>query len=506
MQIRAAFLLTIACLGLLAVACSARSAGEDDKRWVQPEAAYPERLSIHARDTIHRYRNEPFPLALVIAPDGGYATYWRCRDENCRFDDEVYVERALKVCAERAHIGDCLVHSIRDKTIWPVPQQFETEVRSRLVVPWLHENRGPAEAKGAVVHIPGFAGHRYPSTLDHPITPYHLLHLNRRGYDTFRLNIAHYDYSRTDRRELGDMLVNTVRRLRDEGYRRVFLNGQSRGAWEILAATPRGLGIDGAMLFAPAAHGRAEGWSGKPNPRFEKSEEDFDRLVQGAADLPYFFAFFQGDPYDPGGRAETLGTRLRERIGTTVAVLDQPAELAGHGAGGRVAFHRIYGVCLEDFLAGAPVRFEDCATPFSLSDNRAAATEAHLIDLGGTRVEGVALKRLMRGRALYPIVGPPGWGGFHARPDGELLQWFPGDYLTGNRIEAEWRIEDDEFCIIDSPRMSRNRYCYRVYDMPDGSVGLVAPDGLALVAGTKAASEESELGFEPGDWRGDPVD
>ncbi|WP_416897010.1 MAG: hypothetical protein ACMVY4_16080 [Minwuia sp.] len=470
--------------------------------WIRAESDYPQKLSIHARYTIERYKQEPFPLALVVAPDGGYATYWRCSDAHCSLDDQVYVQKALKACRERAHIGECLVHSIRHKQVWPVPVVYEADIRARLITPWHHQKFGPEQAKGAIVHVPGFAGHRFPTAMDHPLTPFHLSQLNKEGYDTFRLNIAHYDYSRTDRPELNRTLKSTVRQLRREGYRKVFLNGQSRGAWEILAASSEDLGIDGAMLFVPAAHGRAESWDGSPSRRFRQSAQDFRQLIAAAGRERFLFAFFRGDEYDPGGRAETLMQIRANDIGSKIAVLDGPDNLAGHGAAGRIAFYRQYGTCLSRFLEGEEVDFDTCRTPFALNDELDASTEAHILELGGMRLKGKELDLYMDNRAVFPAIGTPGWWGFHARTDGSILQWFPGRYLTGNTLESHWRIDGDAFCIIDSPRQNSNFYCYDVYRMPDGKVGLVAPDGLAVIARTETSNPTLGLSFQPGDWEG----
>lgn len=474
----------------------------DDHRWIRPVAEYPERLSVSARYVIERYEQESNPLALVVAPDGGYATYWRCNGSNCLLDDGIYVERALKLCQERAHIGACLVHSIRDRLLWPTPPVFDTKIRSRLIVPWQFNNQGPDTAKGVIVHVPGFSGHRYPPALDHPVAPYYLRKLNQADYDVYRLNIAHFDYGSTDYAELGQKISETVSGLREDGYKNVFLNGQSRGAWEILSASSQGLGIDGAMLFVPAAHGRLHRWDGDTNPRFERAVQDFEDLMADAGAHRYLFTFFEGDQYDPGERISTLDARLSNTPNPGLFVLDDPADLAGHGAGGRVAFHEIYGLCLEQFLEGSSVTFSECREDFRLAGERYASTETHLTDLGGIRLQGVSLDAHLISRAFYPITGHRGWWGYHLAEDGNLLQWFPGSYLTGNTLVAGWETDEDRFCVLRSRRLNSNHYCYRVYLMPSGNTGLVAPDGLAFIVSSVRAERPEDLSFKPGDWMG----
>lgn len=439
----------------------------------------------------------------MVAPDGGYATYWRCNSADCVFDDEVYVTKALDLCQERSHLGECLVYAIRERVLWPTPPIFETEIRSKLIVPWKFRNLGPDDAKGAIVHVPGYAGHRYPPTLDHPVAPYYLRKLNQRDYDIFRLNIAHFDYGSTDYAELSQKLRDVVTSLREDGYQRVFLNGQSRGAWEILSASANGLGIDGAMLFVPAAHGRPERWDGSSNRRFSIAVEDFEKLIREAGDYRFFFAFFDGDQYDPGGRQETLALRAEDGPDRPQFILDDPADLAGHGAAGRIAFNNIYGPCLDRFLEGRQVNFLLCRDVFRLDSEREAATEPHLVELGGERLTGPRLERHLRDHAFFPMVGNGGWWGYHMSANGKLLQWFPGDYLTGNTLHAKWEVRDDDFCVRGSRRLNSNDYCYRVYRMPSGNIGLVAPDGLAFVVSTLAAQSPDDLPFQPGDWMGE---
>lgn len=495
-MIRAARFTILCALALAWLAGAAVQAG--DSAWVRPATAYPETLSVNARYVLERYRAEPHPLAMVIAPDGGYATYWRCNGPDCELDDEFYVRKALDLCRERAHVGDCLVHSIRDRVIWPVRETFDTDIRSRLVVPWKHENAGPDEAKGAIVHVPGFAGHRYPPALDHPIAPYYLRKLNQQGYDTFRLNIAHFDYSRTDHVELGRKIRSTVRELRQRGYRKVFLNGQSRGAWEILSASRDSLGIDGAMLFVPAAHGRVTRWNGSLNRRFNSARDDFRDLIASAEPNRYLFAFFKGDEYDPGERVFTLWRQMHPEA--VYFVLDSPEHLAGHGSGGRIAFHTIYGGCLEQFLEGRAVDFLLCPAAFRPEKDTDAATHDHLLTLGAERMTGDDLLQHLTDRAFFPAAGWGGWWGMHATSDGKLLEWFPGSYLTGNTLESTWQIDQDRFCIVGSPRQNRNHYCYVVFRMPSGNTGFIAPDGLAFVTQSTEATGPDQLPFRPGDW------
>jgi hypothetical protein len=282
----------------------------------------------------------------------------------------------------------------------------------------------------------------------------------------------------------------------------VFLAGQSRGAWQILGALSRDIDVDGAFLAAPAAHGRPVSWSGKENRRFPRAADDWEKLIADVGAHRLFLTFFDGDEYDPGGRVEALQRLLGDRIGSDVFVLDRPENHAGHGAAAHTAFFAAYGDCLTDFLDGETVAFETCRRPLDPDNERHAATEPALAERGGEPVASAELEGFFSGRAIYPARGNRGWWGMLARPDGSLLQWFAGSYLTGNTLEARWEIDDGRFCVVDSLRLDRNRYCYAVYRMPSGKIGLLTPDGMALVVATEPARTAGDLAFRPGDWKG----
>ncbi len=469
----------------------------------QDPASYPARLSLGVKKNLERYRDEPYPLAFVIAKDGGFSTFWRCNGPNCNGSDSSYIAAAKKSCRQFGHKGECLVHSVKNRKVWPVQEAFATEVRSQLTVPWRYENAGAVEAEGVILYVPGYGGHRFPPALNHERVPTYLRSMNARGYDILRLNIAHYDMMIQNDAEINDKIAQTIVDLKQQGYRKVFLAGQSRGSWQLLGTMKKELAIDGAILMVPAAHGRAESWDGSENTRFGQSESDFRRLIAGLGRYPLFIGFFEGDPYDPGGRQRALATFHADRIGKSIFVLDQPSDLAGHGAAWQTAFAVAYQDCLTDFLALGRVRLGNCERTLDGADERHVATRQHIIDRGGERMVEFDLEIFAMGRAFHPIRGNPGWWGMLTRRNGTMLHWFPGSYLSGNTHESEWAVDDDKLCVIDSQRHNSNEYCLELWKLPSGNVGLVTPDGLAFVVSAPAAKSVKELDFTPGDWKGE---
>ena len=482
--------------------CQGGTASADDGRYEVAAEAYPAKLSLSVRKRLERYRDEDSPLAFLIAPDGGFSVYWRCNGANCWRSDETYIEAAQEYCRTFGHLGDCLVHSVRGRKVWRGPEVYETGVRSRLTTPWRFSNQGPQQARGMVLYVPGYGGHRFPPSLDHERAPAYLRDLNRSGYDVLRLNVAHYDMGIDNEADINQRITETVAGLREQGYSRVYVAGQSRGAWQIMGALKSGLSVDGAILMVPAAHGRATTWEGEVNERYPSGTEDFAALIEGLPPTRMLFGFFAGDEYDTGGRQLSLQRSLGPGLGDAVQIIDRPDQFAGHGAAGHTAFAHVYGECMAQFLSGMALELSACTRPLDPENELHAALRQHLQDRGATRRTGDDLVAHVAARAFHPVRGNPGWWGMLVRPDGSMLQWFPGTYLSGNTLESTWETDDTHFCILESRRHNRKRYCYEVWAMPSGNTGFVSPDGLAFVVGSRPAGRVADLDFTPGNWKG----
>jgi hypothetical protein len=107
------------------------------------------------------------------------------------------------------------------------------------------------------------------------------------------------------------------------------------------------------VALAPAAfgaRGEAAEWTANATALVPLAEAVTARRV---------LAFlFQGDEYDPGGRAGVLRDIFAQR-GLDAAVIDEPHDLVGHSAGLTRAFARRFGPCLRDVIDG------DAAIPFT---------------------------------------------------------------------------------------------------------------------------------------------
>ena len=221
-----------------------------------------------------------------------------------------------------------------------------------------HLHRGPRAAEGAVIWAHGYGGaeedHR-GHALPGLVSP-----LNEAGFDVFRF----------DRHPGDDSLFVTLPRLlralpslREAGYRRIILGGQSRGAWQaILAAAERPDLVDSVIAAAPAAHGE------RPEQR-ALALEDFRRVLGGLDErrTRLLVMVFDRDEFDPGPeeRGQIVASLAQRREVPTLAIwATGPAR--GHSGVADWRFTRDYAGCVLTLvqapLASAPrgLRREGC--------------------------------------------------------------------------------------------------------------------------------------------------
>jgi len=199
---------------------------------------------------------------------------------------------------------------------------------------------GPQAAEGVVVFSHGYGGA--------------LVDPARRVLPgiTALLNDAGFDVMYFDRDPAEDnvgtalpALARSLPMLRQAGYRRIVLAGQSRGAWQsIMAAAERPELVHAVIALAPAAHGEASG----PN-NLAVALDDFRRLLAGlpATGPRLGVAVFDRDPFDPdpAARAAMVAEAAALRRAPTLAVFPEPP-VTGHGGGNDWRFTRGYAPCL----------------------------------------------------------------------------------------------------------------------------------------------------------------
>lgn len=205
----------------------------------------------------------------------------------------------------------------------------------------LHLRRGPQAARGALVWGHGYGGPDRDNRA-RPL-PGFVSALNDAGWDVLRFDRHPGDdglHSALPR------LVSGLAALREAGYQRIVLGGQSRGGWQaIMAAADRPDWVEAVIATAPAAHGEAS----RPNS-LSAALDDFRRLLAGlpiAGGPRLLVALFDGDDYDPDPerRAQVLEALARERSAPTLALWPQ-GDISGHNAAHGWRFTRLFAGCV----------------------------------------------------------------------------------------------------------------------------------------------------------------
>lgn len=208
-------------------------------------------------------------------------------------------------------------------------------LRSDPAVP-LH---GAAQAAGALVWI-----HPFARELPAPAAPEWTSGLTGAGWDLWRFDRA----GGPDPLAAGaERLAAGTAALRDLGYRRIVLLGESRGAFIALVALRHAGLADAVVLAAPAAHGRSA-------ERRPQALADFAAALQAASPQAarrlalLLFADDSWDP-DPAQRAALFAAASR-RLGVAALLVDRPVAPVGHGGLQEPDFATRLAPCLLRFL------------------------------------------------------------------------------------------------------------------------------------------------------------
>jgi len=203
---------------------------------------------------------------------------------------------------------------------------------------------GPDEAAGAVIWS---HGRSVDSEDSRAPTPPYLAALRDGGWDTFRFNrMRASDTLSASARAL----LDDVHQLKQRGYRRVALAGQSFGAFLSLMAADASEEVDAVVATAPAAYGSfAEFYDS-----WRSNATELYPLLEQVRRARVMIFYFHGDDFDPGGRGDRSRDILAARKLPHV-VVDQPARLTSHWAAATPQFARAFGGCILGFLDAAQV-------------------------------------------------------------------------------------------------------------------------------------------------------
>jgi dienelactone hydrolase len=312
---------------------------------------------------------------------------------------------------------------------------------------------GPDKAKGVVVWNHG----RSVSSEDSlSPTPYYVSTLQEAGWDALRLNRMRDGDTLQDSSRA---LVRYVQQLKERGYAKVVLAGQSFGAFLSLMAADASEQVDAVIATAPAAYGSFSEFYDS----WRRNATNLYPLLDGVRRARIMLFFFHGDDFDPGGRGERAREILGAR-GLEHMVIDQPAALTGHWAASTGLFVRRYGDCIRNFIEAPALKGdEDCSGSWGQTPSKQIALPTNFNPLpakGASLVEN-------------PFLGK--WYGYYGNGREVLLavekiqrDEVTAVYALGPGLQegqnAEWvrrsgRVNDDELVFKEK---GRNTLRYRL--------------------------------------------
>ena len=203
---------------------------------------------------------------------------------------------------------------------------------------------GAQSAAGAVVWMEGKGG-APPGQQPPPV----LRPFANAGFDVVRLD---REPASDDRDRAAGWLRQSLVLLRAQGWRKIVVAGQSRGAWNALQMLDTPGLADVVIALSPAAQGTAGG-AAAPSElggglNLFAQDDELRRVVAAIPPSAARLAVAQFDDDLFMGDADTrirLVERLRARLGALL-LIDRPAGLTGHGAGGTIAFAHRFAACL----------------------------------------------------------------------------------------------------------------------------------------------------------------
>jgi pimeloyl-ACP methyl ester carboxylesterase len=221
------------------------------------------------------------------------------------------------------------------------------------LAPAFHQSLlGPEQAMGVLVWSHG----RSMTVEDaEAATPPFLRILREGGWDVLRFDRPRDGDTLTDSTR---RLIDQVARLKQKGYHRIALAGQSFGAFLALMAADASDDVDAVVATAPAAFGSFDEAYGS----WRLNAIRLYPLLEQVRRAWVMLFYFHGDDFDPGGRGERSRAILSEH-GLGFAVVDQPAFLVGHWASSTGLFLRRFGGCIRDFVNADALKAELVCQP-----------------------------------------------------------------------------------------------------------------------------------------------
>jgi hypothetical protein len=293
------------------------------------------------------------PRAFALSSGGAYGWFGGAGTA------EAAKAKALASCTAKGG-NDCALYAVDLDVVWhgaapaprtAVPGPLKQDGGYAMVPDARYFWHGPQQAAGLYVWAHGKSPVQADERGQQP--PPYLRAFNNAGYDVVRYD---RDPGWDEKDHAAAWLRTTVAELRRQGWRRVIVGGQSRGAWNSLQIldTP---GLADVVIAVSAAD------SGIDQGRQVTMGTTELYRIFSAANAPttrVAIVQFADDPFEAftDKRIALINERLRSRIGPLL-VIDRPPGIAGHGGGNTSAFARRFALCLFRF-ATAPTPPASC--------------------------------------------------------------------------------------------------------------------------------------------------
>jgi hypothetical protein len=272
------------------------------------------------------------------------------------------IQAAMRACSDRVkqtNASDvCKLYAVNNRIVWPGHEFALPELEIGFGAFTFRNEyvfQGPERAKGVMIWQHGYGGRCKQSSAGSAWSI--VSRFNAAGWDVVRFDRdACYD---GDLAWVQSQLVASVPKLREAGYKKIVLAGQSRGGWQSYEFMAKGQFtdlIDGVLAIAAARHGESTQHANLRAP------EDWRDVMKGIKPGRFVIAnvFFAWDDFVP--QAAQQSAFAREELsakGIRNAMIYEDGEDAvplaggrrnGHGAGGGEVFTNRYSACLIRFI------------------------------------------------------------------------------------------------------------------------------------------------------------
>lgn len=211
---------------------------------------------------------------------------------------------------------------------------------------------------GAVIYMPGY-NHYKPISVSNKNVPPYLLDNRFADWHIYKLFTVHEHRTTLALDKQIESLRKLVVGLKEKGFKRVVVTGQSAGGWMALKAAADIPEVDGILAATPSKYGSKTNDKGSNNNLFNQSTDATLQLLRKIKNKQVVLAFFKGDPWEPTER----GREVEAALGDTDLphiVINHPKGIYGHHGAWSKAFTEMYTECLNNFFMGQQIEEGSC--------------------------------------------------------------------------------------------------------------------------------------------------